>query len=77
MPKPTDQELENRFLYHAPGPDAVKLHAIVSEETLRLAKLFRDILPEGRELAQVLTDLELARMHANQGIAMTQPLAGR
>lgn len=69
MAKPTDAELENRFLYHNATREAAARHVIVSDSTLDLAKLLRDIVPEGRGLSCALTALEEVRMWANQGIA--------
>ncbi len=69
MAKPTDADLENRFLYHKPTPEKVEAHARVSQETLNLAKILRDICPDGRNLAVALTELENVRMRANMAIA--------
>lgn len=73
--KPSTQELENRFGYHRPSPDAVKQHQTVRNAVLELATLIVSICPEGRELSLALTSLEEVGMRANQAIAMTQPLA--
>lgn len=67
--KPTDSDLDNRFRYHRPTEEAIKLHAIVTEETLALAKKLRDICPDGRNLSLALTHLEDVRMRANAAIA--------
>lgn len=67
--KPTDQELENRFNYHAPGTAARERHKIVTERTLDLAKTLRNVVPDSRGLSLALTALEECRMWANQGIA--------
>lgn len=68
--KPTDLELENRFYYHKPTPEKLKIHEEITESTLVLAKKFRDILPAGRNLSIVLTLLEDVRMRANAAIAI-------
>lgn len=68
--KPSDDDLDNRFRYHRPSEEAVKLHAEVTESTLALAKKFRDMLPDGRNLSIVLTLLEDVRMRANAAIAI-------
>ena len=67
--KPTDAELDNRFRYHKPTPESLKLHETVTESTLTLAKLLRDTCPEGRNLSLALTHLEDVRMRANAAIA--------
>lgn len=70
MPKPTDQELENRFIYHPPKTDSRKAkHQKVADMALALAKELAAICPEGRGLATALTKLEEARMWANQALA--------
>ena len=67
--KPTDQELDDRFLYHKPDTAAIARHGAVTEATLALAKQLRDWCPEGRNLALALTHLEDVRMRANAAIA--------
>jgi hypothetical protein len=76
MAKPTKDDLRNRFLYHAPGPDARPKHAQISERCLAMAEWLVETCPEGRDLSLALTHLEDVRMRANAAIAMTQPLAG-
>lgn len=67
--KPTDQELENIFLYHRPNDEQTKCHSVVSQECLKLAKIIRDVCPEGDRLKLALDDLSMVRMRANQAIA--------
>lgn len=72
--KPTDEELDNRFRYHAPcngqrGKWKIAAHEQVTESTLELAKQLRNICPAGRNLSLVLTQLEDVRMRANAAIA--------
>lgn len=69
MAKPTDADLENRFRYHRPGPERAAKHERVTEMTLAMAKEMRDMLPEGRNLSLVLTQLEDVRMRANASLA--------
>jgi hypothetical protein len=73
MPKPTDQDLENRFRYHRPDADAIARHGKVTELTLALAKELRDLCPDGRNLSLALTHLEDVRMRANAAIACDSP----
>ena len=67
--KPTDAELENRFIYHAPDETRKLKHAAVTAAMLSLAKEIRDLTPAGRCQAVALTKLEEARMWANAAIA--------
>jgi len=71
--KPTDTELDNRFRYHRPTTTSIALHAKVTESTLALAKLLRDICPDGLNLSLALTHLEDVRMRANAAIACDTP----
>lgn len=70
----SDAELENRFLYHAPGPEALKRHPVVSQLTLQLAKELVRLAPQSRQLSLALTHLEETRMWANAAIACNQEL---
>jgi hypothetical protein len=74
MSKPTMEELENRFIYHAPPhKQRIDEHAKVSEWCLDLAKWLTDLCPEGRNLALALTHLEDVRMRANAALACDSP----
>ncbi len=66
---PTDEEIENRFRYHAPTPEARRRHEAITEASIVFAKVVRDNVPFGRGQSLALTDIESARMWANQGIA--------
>lgn len=72
--KPSDAELDRRFRYHRPDAERAVKHVIVTEATLALAKQFRDLLPAGRNLSIVLTQLEDVRMRANAAIACDTPV---
>lgn len=70
MPKPTPDELTNRFRYHPPTTESRRQkHQAVTEECLALALRLAEICPEGRGLSIALTKLEEARMWANQALA--------
>lgn len=73
MPKPTNADLENRFLYHAGPPSRNVKHGKVSDLCLALAKELRDLVPGGRNLALCLTHLEDVRMRANAALACDSP----
>jgi len=67
----TDEQLENRFLYHPPQKDeTVKLHQEVSLLTLQMAKTIRNTTAHTREQSLALTCLEEVRMRWNQAVAM-------
>lgn len=63
------------FKYHPPTPEKAGLHAEVNDLFARCAERVLEVVPEGRELALVLTKLQEARMWANAGIALSGPEA--
>jgi hypothetical protein len=63
------QDLVNRFDFHAPIAAAGQAHAFVREMCLKLASDIVDLVPPGREQSLALTKLEEAMMWANAGIA--------
>ena len=73
MPKPSNTDLENRFIYHPGNPERNHKHGQVSMLTLQLAKELRDLCPEGRNLSLALTHLEDVRMRANAALACDSP----
>ena len=73
MAKPTDADLENRFLYHSGPPSRSVKHAKGSDLFLGFAKELRDLMPEGRNHSLALTALEDARMRANAALACDSP----
>jgi hypothetical protein len=66
---PTNEEIESRFRYHAPTPEARRRHEAITEASIAFAKVIRDNVPFGRGQSLALTATEEARMWANQGIA--------
>jgi hypothetical protein len=63
-------DLSNRFEYHPPLTDDVKsMHEAVRAEFGATADSMNDLLPEGREKALVMTNLEQAMFWANAAIA--------
>lgn len=73
MQKPTDADLENRFLYHSGPPSRNVKHAKVSDLCLALAKELRDLMPVGHHFDQALDHLALTRMLANAALACDSP----
>jgi hypothetical protein len=66
-------EVETRFNYHPPvQPGVMQRMETVRAQIKDLAHVIVDLVPSGREQAQVLTNLEDALMHANAGIARNQ-----
>ena len=69
MPKPTDDELRNRFGHHKADVETRDQQVWVSEATLTLAMSLRTRCPVGRNLALALTALEDVRMRAIAAMA--------
>lgn len=66
----TMADLENRFRYHAAATDIRKQeHQNIRDGSLRLAELFLEILPPGREQALAWTKVEEAMFWANAALA--------
>lgn len=70
---PISAELDHRFNYHAPTPDKVVRHTSVREQCRMLAHDLNDWLPEGREKALAITNLEQVMFWANAAIARVRP----
>jgi len=69
MEKPTPEELDTRFNYHA--PDAVKVvqHQAVREACHLAARTINQQCPMSRETSLAMTKIEEAMMWANAAIA--------
>lgn len=64
-----NQELENRFTYHAPKEGQPKQYEEIRSQAKELAILFSYLCPESRELSLAYTKLEEAVFWANAAIA--------
>ena len=64
-----NQELENRFTYHALKEGQPEKYEELRGEARKLARLFRSHCPESRELSLAYTKLEEAVFWANAAIA--------
>lgn len=62
-------DLDKRFVYHAPDADRALLHGQVRTVIGDLARYFDDVLPDGREKALTVTKLEEVMFWANAAIA--------
>nr|WP_296763790.1 hypothetical protein [Rhodococcus sp. (in: high G+C Gram-positive bacteria)] len=61
--------LEHRFNYHKPTPEKVVAHEAVREQCKTLGLLLDAMLPDGREKATALTNLEHVMFWSNAAIA--------
>ena len=64
-----DKQIETNFSYHAPREGQPKLYEDLRANAKSLAYLIKHTVPEGREKALALTNLEQAVFWANAGIA--------
>lgn len=65
----SEQDIENRFTYHAPTPEKVKLHEDIRNTAKQWAVALNYSLPDGREKSLAITHLEEVVMWANAAIA--------
>lgn len=62
-------DIENRFNHHPPSAEKINLHESVRSSVRTLAHIWNGQLPEGREKALAITNLEQAMFWANAAIA--------
>lgn len=62
-------DIENRFTFHGPTEEKVKVHESVRASVRTLAHLWNGQLPEGREKDLAVTKLEEAMFWANAAVA--------
>lgn len=67
--KINDEELEIRFMYHAPGEGKAVFHTTIRARCGDLATAIRDLTPKCREQSLAITKIEEAMMWANAAIA--------
>lgn len=70
--KPTDEQLENRYRYHAPKGDQTERYAAVRAKILETAKFIRDNTPCSPEQARAFNALDDAMFLANAAIARNE-----
>lgn len=64
-----NEDLENRFTYHAPDGFQASLYPMIRNKAKELAYLIDECVPSGREKSLALTKLEEVVMWANAGIS--------
>jgi hypothetical protein len=64
-----DDDLINRFTFHAPKGDQVERYDILRQAAMKLAKLICASTPPSREQSLSITHLEESIMQANAAIA--------
>lgn len=69
----TRDELNRRFDYHPPSPEAADTHASVRWVIKDVAIYLLGLMPESREASLAITKLEEALFWANAAIARNQP----
>lgn len=62
-------DLRNRFTYHPPKPGQAETYTELRDAAYTLALHINDVVPESREKALAVTNLEQAIFWANAGIA--------
>lgn len=74
MDAKTQAMIDNNFTYHPPQPGQGEKYVALREKAKELAVMMVDLVPESRERATAITNLETAVFWANAGIARnTQP----
>lgn len=67
--KPTDEELENRFVHHPPKGNQAERYAAIRAQCLELAQFIRDETPCSPEQTRAINAIDEAMMLANAAIA--------
>ena len=72
MEKLTDEEIENRFTYHAPKADQPGRYEKIRAAGAQMAVIVRELCPMSREQSLAFTKIEEAIMWANAAIARNE-----
>jgi hypothetical protein len=64
----TNEDLKNRFTYHAPKTDAAMYFSDIRNTAHKFACVINNVCPEGREKSLAVTKIEEAVMWANAAI---------
>jgi len=68
-----DEELENRYCYHAPKDvEQTQKYEQIRAECKNLAYTLKELVPNSRELSRALTCLDDVMFNANAGIARNE-----
>lgn len=70
--KPTDEQLGNRFTYHAPKPGQADRYESLRSKALEFASLIRDKTPCSPEQTRAINAIDEAVMLANAAIARNE-----
>lgn len=70
--KPTDAQLENRFMHHVPKADQGERYSCVRQEILRCAKACVTLTPVSAEQTRAINALDEAMMLFNAAIARNE-----
>lgn len=67
-----ENDIENRFTYHAPKPGQPEKYTRLRNAAKELALLIEETTPRSREQSLAMTNLEQAVMWANAAIARNE-----
>lgn len=70
--KPTDDQLKNRYIHHAPKGDQAERYAKIRTAALEFAKTVRDLTPCSAEQTRAFNHIDDAMMTANAAIARNE-----
>lgn len=70
--KPTDAQLQNRFMHHSPKESQGERYAQIRRACLNLAIFIRDITPLSPEQTRAINAVDEAMMLANAAIARNE-----
>lgn len=68
----TQEDLNNRFRYHAPKSNQPERYVAIRDKAKELAELVVSLTPKSREQSVALTQIEDAAMWANAAIARNE-----
>ena len=65
----TQEDIDNRFIYHAPKPGQPEIYQELRSKAKELAELMNKHCPESREKSLAITELENSVFWTNASIA--------
>lgn len=69
MPRMKEEDIENRFTFHAGDEGKAHLHNVVRGRCAGLAHWLNETLPDGREKSTAITKLEEVMFWSNAAVA--------